>query len=80
MTGPLTGLADQYPYIILYGQFMDSSGYYINNELERAKSENAPHNAVFKRDDGSWFVMTDYDATSPFAVYAAERGYKWQED
>jgi hypothetical protein len=41
-----------YKWIRAWGRMMGSYDYYINGEVERARADRAPQNAIFKRDSG----------------------------
>ncbi|MEB3023034.1 MULTISPECIES: hypothetical protein [Mycolicibacter] len=57
-------MADEdYQYIRRWGRHMGSLDYYINDEIERARTDGAPANAIFRRDDGTW--RTTDDITDP---------------
>ena len=44
-------LREKYPYIVKWGQMMGSYDYYIDNQCSKADSENAPGNAIYRRND-----------------------------
>lgn len=52
-------LKTKYPYIVAWGQMMNSFGDYIEGQLIQAEADNAPTDAIYKRADGSWSVATD---------------------
>lgn len=52
-----------YPWIRKWDEFMGSCASYIKEQLALARAENAPRNAIYKRDDGSW--ATTEDVTNP---------------
>lgn len=51
-----------YPYIRAWGRFMHSGSYYIQGELELARAENAPPDAICKNHfTGYWRRYTDIE-------------------
>lgn len=50
--------SNRYPYIQLWGKFLHSLDYFIEDQQELAAREHAPHNAIYRKDDGTW-VTTD---------------------
>lgn len=51
-------LRKKYPCIVQWGKEMCSYDYYIDNEVWKADTDNAPRNAVYKRDD-KWVTTDD---------------------
>lgn len=49
---------EDYPYIRRWGRLLRSFEYYITLQVERARREHAPANAVYRDMDGHW-VTTD---------------------
>ena len=43
----------QYPYILLWGRRLGSFPSYINDQIEKARADNAPQTAIYER-DGVW--------------------------
>ena len=61
-------LAD-YPWIRKWDGFMGSCASYLKEQLALARAENAPKNAIYKRDDGSWATTDDVaDARTRFVL------------
>jgi hypothetical protein len=58
-------LAKDYLAIALWGQMMQSFGYYIDAQQESAAEDGAPVDALFKR-DGKWICVSDLDAKHSF--------------
>lgn len=50
---------EQYPMIRRWGKLLHSMDYYIDNQIEQAKKDKAPMNAIHKREDGSWATTDD---------------------
>lgn len=48
-----------YIMIRAYGRFMGSYPYYIRDQIALAKMDRAPHNVIFKREDGTWATIED---------------------
>ena len=48
-----------YIMIRAYGSFMHSYSYYIRDQIALAKMDRAPHNVIFKREDGTWATIED---------------------
>ena len=49
------GLAKKFPKIVEHGETTGSYNYYINSQMEQALADNAPSNAIYKKDD-SWIT------------------------
>lgn len=49
----------EYPFIDIWGRMLGSQAYYIADEKARAKADNAPQTAIYKRQDGSWATVND---------------------
>lgn len=45
-----------YKYVRAWCQFMGSFPYYITDQIDRAKEDNAPETAVYKNDNG-WVTL-----------------------
>ena len=43
-----------YIYIRAWGQMMNSMEYYIRGEVDKARREKAPADAIYKNHDGKW--------------------------
>lgn len=43
-----------YRYIQAWGEMMGSREYYISQQITEAKDDEAPENAIYKREQGSW--------------------------
>lgn len=56
-------LIDRYPYIYAWGRMMGSRQYYVFDQIMDAIVENAPLDAVYKKDDGTW--ATFREVTNP---------------
>ena len=46
-----------YIMIRAWGQFMGSMNYYIRDQISIAKEDKAPHNAIYKSDEGEWVTI-----------------------
>lgn len=55
-------MSNDYHWVREWGKLLDSNEAYIEAQVEKARKENAPENAVYKSNDGHW-VTTD-DVTS----------------
>lgn len=51
----------KYLYIRAWGKVLNSFPWYVEREVEKAKSENAHETAIYRRDDGSWAVFEDIE-------------------
>jgi hypothetical protein len=47
-----------YLYIRKWGRIVGSHDYYIENQVAKARRDNAPQNAIYKEDDG-WKTIED---------------------
>lgn len=58
----------KYRGILLWGQQLGSFDYYIENQQLQAEKDNAPEDALFKRQppDESWVCVSDLRAEHPF--------------
>ena len=45
---------NDYPFVRAWGRLMGSHQYYIDDQVELARQEQAPANATHRRDDGTW--------------------------
>lgn len=45
--------------IRLWGQKLGSYGYYIEDQVNQARKDNAPQDAIYKRDNGTWARLSD---------------------
>lgn len=59
----MTQTQTDYPYIRAWGKFMGSHQYYINDEIARAKNDEAPQDAIYKR-DGRWITFRQITSTT----------------
>lgn len=48
-----------YPYIVRWHKESGSYPYYIEARVDEASNDNAPENAIYKRDDGTWATTDD---------------------
>ena len=48
-----------YKYIRAWGYSLGSFDYYIENQIAKAKEDNAPPTAVYKRQDGTWATFEE---------------------
>jgi hypothetical protein len=48
-----------YLFIIAYGKFLDSCDYYIKDQVAEALLDNAPNNAIYKKQDGTWATIDE---------------------
>lgn len=55
---------DKYSYIVKWGKYMQSFEYYIINQCYTAQTDNAPTNAIFKNDDGTWSTFDQINSQS----------------
>lgn len=46
-----------YIMIRAWGQYMGSQNSYIRDQIAIAKEDKAPHNAIYKSDDGTWVTI-----------------------
>jgi hypothetical protein len=44
----------EYEKIVQWGKGLGSADYYIKMMVEQARKDNAPEDAIYKRDDGTW--------------------------
>lgn len=55
-------MSNDYHWIREWGKLLGSHDEYIDRQVEKARRDNAPENAIYKSNDGRW-VTTD-DVTS----------------
>ena len=48
-----------YKYIRAWGISLGSFDYYIENQIAKAKEDNAPQTAIYKRQDGTWATFEE---------------------
>lgn len=60
-----------YQFIRLWLKTSGSMDYYINAEVEKARSMNAPQEAIYER-DGKWHLIDEVDNTHTLASLIAE--------
>lgn len=53
----------EYPYIRAWGARLGSYAYFIDEQVEKARTLGAPANAIYQRSDGTW--RTADDITDP---------------
>jgi len=48
-------------YILIraWGRFNGTMAFYVRQELDRARDDNAPGNVIYKREDGTWATLND---------------------
>ena len=51
----------KYLYVRAWGKLLNSYPWYVEREVEKAKSENASETAIYRREDGSWAVFGDIE-------------------
>lgn len=59
--GNIERLKSRFPYVYAWGRKMGSYGYYIEKQMLKAEEDNAPKNAIFKRDSGEWATTDRFD-------------------
>lgn len=55
---------DDYTYIAAWGRMMGSYSSYIRSQAELAAEDNAPLDAIYRRDDGTWATTSDVSKAS----------------
>jgi hypothetical protein len=55
----MTHIANDYPYIRSWGRIMGSFRYFVEDEIDRARVDGAPQNAIHRKDDGTWATTDD---------------------
>lgn len=66
-----------HPFVYAWCKKMGSYNYYIQAQLDLAKKEKAPANAIFRRDNGTWATtdgFTDYAINELNEYIAGTRG------
>ncbi|HET7713883.1 MAG TPA: hypothetical protein VFK94_06610 [Patescibacteria group bacterium] len=58
---------EDYKWIRAWGRLLGSRAYYIIDQVEQARKDHAPENAIYRKDDGTW-ATTD-DITSEVTRY-----------
>lgn len=59
-------MAVDYPYIRAWGQLLGSGQYYIDQEVELARKEGAPADAIYhNREDSYWARFADIADSNP---------------
>jgi hypothetical protein len=48
-----------YPYIRAWGRMLHSHEYYIKNQIEQARADNAKLDSIYKNNAGSWQTIRD---------------------
>ena len=48
-----------YPYIRAWGRMLHSHAYYIKNQVEEARTDNAEFDAIYKNSIGRWQTIRD---------------------
>lgn len=51
----------KYLYVRAWGKMLNSYPWYVEREVEKAKTDNAPETAIYRRDDGKWAVFEDIE-------------------
>lgn len=72
VTGALLRLvrrAYDYPFIRVWGELMGSMDYYIESEINRARKEGAPKNAIAHRHPNGWHVFDEGDFRRSSTAY-----------
>src|SRR2546423_935913 len=46
--------SNDYPFVRAWGQIMGSHLYYIDHQVDLAREAQAPPDAIYRRDDGTW--------------------------
>lgn len=66
-----------YPFIRAYGYFWGSRIAYVNAERKRAAADNAPQDAVYKADNGSWMLLSEIEESRQQSLLsiAFEKGW-----
>ena len=49
----------KYEHIVLWGRYLGSADYYINDQILLAAKDKAPENAIYKDNDGKWHTFDD---------------------
>lgn len=55
----ITDARNTYPWIVRWGQTMDSYDYYIDNQVLEAMKDKAPFEAIFKEANDRWVCISD---------------------
>jgi hypothetical protein len=66
----MTSPKDEYPYIVLWGRYLGSYDYYIEQEVAQAKKDNAPKNATFTDSTGRWHTFDEVKNPSTIEWFA----------
>jgi hypothetical protein len=56
-------MEEDYPFIRKWGQLMGSRRSYVEDELQLARAEHAPANAIYRQGNSEW--RTTDDVTNP---------------
>lgn len=64
---------EAYPYIRKWGKMLSSMNYYIDDQIELARKDKAPANAIYKQDDGAWATTNDIESASTLRVLGLTR-------
>ncbi len=56
----------KYPFIRIWGQQRGSYPYYIDKQIEQARADNAPWNAIYRKEpEGIWVTVDDLGGDNP---------------
>ena len=55
---------EKYKSIWAWGRMMGSFPYYMRDQVEIAKRDNAPAGAIYKDQDGTWHTLADVTSVS----------------
>lgn len=65
-------LREKYKCIVRWCKELQSFDYYINDEVHRAETDNAPVDAIYKKDDGTWAIASEVSSPELRARLLAE--------
>jgi hypothetical protein len=51
--------ATEYRHIRAWGRMMGSRDYYIQDQIEQARKDKAPQDAIYRTSEGRWRVFSD---------------------
>ena len=54
-------MSKEYKTIAAWGRMLGSNGSYVNQQINRAKEDNAPATAIYER-DGEWSTIADIES------------------
>ena len=65
---------NDYPYIRAWGRLLGSSDYYVEDQIAKAKREQAPYDAIFKTEGEDWSTFSELlETADPVVIEQVNR-------